>query len=208
MLIFIDESGDPGLKLEAGSSKYFVIALVGFEDHDEALAVDDRIAALRREQGFPNDFEFHFNKLKHVHRHLFLETVAPYKFFYFGVVVEKAKLIGREFSFKESFYKFACGLIFENAKTRLNNAIVVIDETGSMDFRRELKSYLVRRLKDDSGRCFIKKIKMQSSIKSNLLQLADMVVGAIARSYSGKKNSGEFRNMIAHREIDVRSWPK
>ena len=50
MLIFIDESGDPGLKIDAGSSRYFVIALVAFDDHDEALAVDDRISLLRKER--------------------------------------------------------------------------------------------------------------------------------------------------------------
>ena len=36
MLVFIDESGDTGRKLEKGSSKFFVVALVIFEDHDEA----------------------------------------------------------------------------------------------------------------------------------------------------------------------------
>ncbi|MDP2952974.1 MAG: DUF3800 domain-containing protein [Chloroflexota bacterium] len=35
MLVFVDESGDPGLKLEQGSSTHFVVALVIFEDHDE-----------------------------------------------------------------------------------------------------------------------------------------------------------------------------
>jgi hypothetical protein len=36
MLCFIDESGDPGLKLGAGSSPHFVVALVVFNDHDAA----------------------------------------------------------------------------------------------------------------------------------------------------------------------------
>jgi len=31
MLIFIDESGDSGLKINAGSSKYFTLALVAFK---------------------------------------------------------------------------------------------------------------------------------------------------------------------------------
>jgi len=208
MLIFIDESGDPGWKIDAGSSKYFIVALVGFEDRDEALAVDDRISQLRKEHGFPAEFEFHFTKIKPVYRRMFLKAVAPYNFFYFGIVIEKAMLTGGEFQVKQSFYKAACGLIFEYAKPYLSNAIVVIDETGSIDFRRELKTYLVRRLKDDSGKCFIKKVKTESSTKSNFLQLADMVVGAIARSCSGKRDSGEYRNLIAHREIYVHFWPK
>ena len=208
MLIFIDESGDPGLRIEAGSSKYFIVALVGFDDRDEALAVDDRISQLRQERGFPAEFEFHFAKIKPAYRRMFLKAVAPYNFFYFGIVIDKTKLTRREFQVKQSFYKFACGLIFEYAKPYLSNAIVVIDETGSIDFRRELKTYLVRRLKNDSGKCFIKKVKTESSTKSNFLQLADMVVGAIARSYSGKRDSGECRDLIAHREICVHFWSK
>jgi uncharacterized protein DUF3800 len=205
MLVFIDESGDPGLNIEAGSSKYFIVALVVFEDNDEALAVDDRISLLRKEQGFPAKFEFHFNKMKPAYRRKFLEAIAHYHFFYFGVVIDKAKLTG---SFQESIYKYACGLLLENAKARLNNAIVVVDGSESKKFRNELKSYLIRRLKDDSGNCFIKKVRVLDSRTTNLLQLADMVVGAVARSFSGKKDSREYRSLIAHREKDVEVCPK
>jgi hypothetical protein len=208
MLIFIDESGDSGLKVHAGSSKYFVVALVGFEDHNEVLAVDERISLLRKEQRLPDNFEFHFNKLKPGYRRTFLATVARYNFFYLAVVMNKANLAGHEFDLNESLYKYACGLIFENAKSRLSNAIVVIDESGSKNFKSELKRYLVRRLKDDSGKCFIKKIRTQDSSKNNLIQLADMIVGAVARSFSGKKDADECRNLITHREINVEVWPK
>lgn len=36
MLVFIDDSGDPGFKIEKGSSSVFVIALVIFDDDLEA----------------------------------------------------------------------------------------------------------------------------------------------------------------------------
>lgn len=208
MLIFIDESGDPGLNIEAGASRYFVIALVGFEDHEEALAAEDRISSLRSEQGFPDNFEFHFNKLKPTYRRAFLEAVAPYDFFYFSVVIDKASLLGRELQFNEPLYKYTCGLLLENAKARLSNAIVVVDGSESKNFRHELKRYLIRRLKDDSGKCFIKNVRMHSSTTNNLLQLADMIVGAVARFFSGKKDAREYRSLIAHREMNVEVWPK
>ena len=110
MLVFIDESGDCGLKIHAGSSRYFVVALVGFEDSDEAAAVDERISLLRKEQRVPDNFEFHFNKLKSGHRRTFLEVVARYNFFYFAVVTDKTNLAGRDFHFNESLYKYTCGL--------------------------------------------------------------------------------------------------
>ncbi|MFA5033728.1 MAG: DUF3800 domain-containing protein [bacterium] len=36
MLVFLDDSGDPGFKVEKGSSPVFVIALVVFDDHLDA----------------------------------------------------------------------------------------------------------------------------------------------------------------------------
>ena len=203
MLLFIDESGDCGLKLNAGSSKYFTLALVAFRTHEDALAADDRISLLRREQRLPDNFEFHFNKLNFAYRRMFLAAIAPSNFFYFAVVMDKANFAGRELQFKESLYQYACGLIFEEAKSHLTDAVVVIDESGSKNFKSELKRYLVRRLRDDSGKCFIKKVRAQDSSKNNLVQLADMIVGAVARSFTGKKDAGEYRNLIAHREIKV-----
>lgn len=41
MLIFIDDSGDPGFKLDKGSSKVFVIACVIFDDGLEAEKTTD-----------------------------------------------------------------------------------------------------------------------------------------------------------------------
>lgn len=208
MLMFIDESGDAGLKVDCGSSRYFIVALVAFEDHDEALAANERIDLLRREMGLPDRFEFHFNKLKPALRKQFLTVVAPFDFFYWGIVIDKAELIRRGLQFKESFYQYACGMVFENAKPRLGNTIVVVDGSGSKDFRKQLKTYLARRLKDDTGKCVIKNVKLQDSRKNDLLQLADMIVGAIARSHSGKADAREYRKLIAHREIYVQFWPK
>lgn len=207
-MMFIDESGDAGLKVDCGSSRYFIVALVAFEDHDEALGAHERIDLLRREMGLPDRFEFHFNKVNLEQRKQFLAVVAPYHFFYWGIVIDKAKLTARGFPFDESLYKYACGLAFENAKPRLGTTTVVIDGSGSKDFRKQLKTYLARRVKDDAGKCLIKKLKIQDSRKNNLLQMADMVVGAIARTYGGKADAQEYRKLIAHREIYVQFWPK
>lgn len=77
MLVFVDESGDPGLKLEQGSSTHFVVALVIFEDHDEAQAADDRIGLLRRELRLDPRYEFRFNKCRRGVREQFLKALAP-----------------------------------------------------------------------------------------------------------------------------------
>ena len=173
-----------------------------------AVAVDERIDQLRREMGLTGRFEFHFNKMKASQRKQFLSAIAAYEFFYWGIVINKAQLRGARLQFKESFCKFAYGLVFEIAKPRLTSAIVVVDGSGSEGFRNQLKTYVARRLVDDSGKSLIKKLKIQDSAKNNLLQLADMVVGAVARAYGGKADAAEYRKLITHREMSVQLWPK
>lgn len=210
MLVFIDESGDPGLKIEKGSSRFFTISLVIFEDNDEALACDQRITLLKRELGWKENSEFHFKRNSDRVRRAFLKAVAPYNFFYYGIVINKnpKKLWGEGFRSKSSFYKYACSLVFQNAKDKLENSTVVIDKSGNLDFRRQLAKYLRRKINKEDKKS-IKKLKMQRSRGNNLLQLADYIAGVINRSVQNRKKFAKrYRRIIAHREIYVQIWPK
>lgn len=209
MLVFVDESGDTGLKLDSGSSKYFTVCLVAFEDNEEAEAVDMRIGLLRRELRLPDSYEFHFQSNSDNVRQALLTAVSPYSFYYFGFVVNKAQLHGEGFHSKTSFYKYACGMIFEHAKPYLSDANVKIDGSGDQSFKRELCAYLKRRINPKDGACHIKKVTAPDSRGNNLIQLADMVSGAVARSYAtDKANASVYRDIIKHLEILVKFWPE
>jgi len=60
MLVLIDESGDPGFKLEKGSTRHFVAAMVVFRDFKQAEACSQAIKGLRTK--LPHKGEFKFNK--------------------------------------------------------------------------------------------------------------------------------------------------
>lgn len=209
MLVFIDESGDPGLKIAQGSSRYFVVSMVIFEEHGAAENCDKRISLLASELGYPKGFTFHFKENSHKIRLSFLQAVAPYDFLYFGFVLNKdpKKLWGEGFKVKGSLYKSTCSYVFENAKPYLKNAIVMVDKSGSKVFRNQLASYLKRKINTD-GNEIIKKVKMQPDTNNYLLQLADYVAGVINRHQQGKKFADEYRRYIAHKEINVQIWPK
>jgi hypothetical protein len=157
------------------------------------------------------DQEFHFKRNSHRIRTAFLTAVAPYNFFYYGVVINKdpVKLWGEGFKSKASFYKYVCGLVFENAKGRLSDATVVIDGSSSEDFQSQLGSYLRRKVRDGARLPLLRKVKTQRSESNNLLQLADYVASMVSRSMT-KEIVGEesFRRLLAHREISVQIWPK
>lgn len=208
MLVFVDESGDPGLKLDGGSTAYFIVTIVVFEDHDEAQAADQRITLLRRELDLSEKFEFHFSKCHQELRERFLAAVVPYDFLYLGIVINKALLYGPGFQYRESFYKYVCGLVFENAKPYLDEAIVIFDGSGSKDFRRQLERYLKRRINTTGSARRIRKVKIQESRRNNLIQLADMICGALARSFKPEKaDSKLYRKIISLRELHVQVWP-
>ena len=84
--------------------------------------------------------------------------------------------------------------------------LVFIDESGRQLFKYQLAKYL--KSKVNKNRNCIKKVKMQDSKRNNLLQLVDMVAGAITRSLDLSKKDGSFRKVIKPREIYVQIWPK
>jgi Protein of unknown function (DUF3800) len=210
MLVLIDESGDPGIKLDGGSSEYLVVTLVLFEDHDEALEVEKAIEELRAELRLSPNFEFHFTNLKHAWRESFLKKVSGFDWFYFSIVINKSRLSGPGFQLPDSFYKYTCSLVFQNAKPHLTDAVVVIDGSGARKFRRELCNYLRKRVNppDHIGPKPIKKVKVQESHANPLLQLADLVCGSVARDYNKPQEGARFRKLISHREMHVQVWPK
>lgn len=209
MLVFIDESGDPGLKIDKGSSRFFVVSLVIFEDEEEANACDKRIELLRRELGYPEDYEFHFRENSERVRVSFLRAVAPYDFFYFGIVLNKDpnRLYGEGFRVKESLYKYTCSLVFENAKPYLREAIIIIDKTGTKVFRSQLARYLKKKIETEKSNT-IEKVKMQPSRGNNLLQLADYIAGIINRVVRKKEKAENYHRYIAAKEMNIQIWPK
>jgi hypothetical protein len=210
MLVFVDESGDTGLKLGSGSSELFTLTLVIFESAEAAESVSHRIESLRSELRLSAGFEFHFKECSNHRRRAFLEAIAPFPFKAYSYVVNKAALYGDNFTDKSSFYIYVCKLLFENARVHLVNANVQIDESGDVAFKRELASYLKRHMNDpEAVMPCVKKVTCQNSKGNNLIQLADMVCGAIARSYQRDRSApGSYRIIIAHRLVSICYWPE
>lgn len=98
--------------------------------------------------------------------------------------------------------------MLDNVKQYLEHAIVVFDGSGSRQFKQELATYLRKRMNDDAT-LRVRKVKMQNSKNNNLIQLADMVCGAVKLSLkSAEDESWEYRRLIGHRELSARVWPQ
>jgi hypothetical protein len=79
VLVFIDESGDPGMKAKEGSSQFFVMIAILFPDNAVAEACDARISALRQTRGL-GIREYKFSHCNQQERIAFFEAVAGYDF--------------------------------------------------------------------------------------------------------------------------------
>lgn len=135
--------------------------------------------------------------------------MARYNFFFFALVFDKSGFDAAQWRSSDEFYRYVCGLVFENAKPYLDNAIVKFDACGGRDFREQLSRYLKARMNDpQSSRRAIKKVVASKSNASDLIQLADMICGAVARAQADKKaNADEHFRLIKHRGVWVRRWP-
>lgn len=105
MLVFIDESGDPGFKVAKGSSPLFAAAMVVFGDPVEAARTQDVVRnLLGRIHRRP---EFKFNKCRNEVRDAFFEAIRNQGFVVRAVVVRKDLIWSERLRADDaSFYRF------------------------------------------------------------------------------------------------------
>ncbi|MBY6047712.1 DUF3800 domain-containing protein [Vannielia litorea] len=192
MLVFIDESGDPGFKLAKGSSPNFVTTMVIFDDHEQAKSCQKAIYELMKALRVKPEFKF--SKLYSPHRDTFFEVVGRYEFRTRSVVVQKELIYSDALrTVKESFYKFFVRNMLQHDGGALVDAKVVVDGSGDRAFKRAFRSYLRRHLDSNA----VKKLELRDSVKDPLVQLADMTAGAIARSYNPERaDSNRWRSTL------------
>ena len=198
MLVFIDESGDAGFKLDRGSSPVFAAAMVVFNSTEAALHTDNVIEqALDDLRARP---EFKFNKCSDARRDAFFDRMVDCDFCVRAIVVRKGAIYSdRLRSRKEEFYRYFVNQMIKHDGGLLHNAKVVIDGSGERLFRQDLERHLKAQ-----GNGAIKSVRFKDSRGDRLVQLADMAVGAIARSYRTERpNSDRWRLRLGRKLQDV-----
>lgn len=202
MLVFIDDSGDPGFKFDKGSSEYFVISMVIFDDELEAEKIAVAIKELRRKIGFPDDVEFRFFRTSHNIRIKFLNHINQFKFKIRCLIVEKSKIHSLELrNNRESFYSYFIKEVLKYSGGSIRDARIRIDGSGDRTFRKSFLSYLRREL-NYGDRCIVKNCKLVNSKNDVLIQLADMVAGSINRFNNKEKSDFEEYRSIIKKHIE------
>ena len=203
MLVFIDESGCSGFKIDKGSSPYFVVAMVVFHSEDEAQIVSREIDQVRKAVGHKPEFKF--SKCRYDVRDAFCKSASAFDFVIRAIVVDKSKIYSPALkSSTESFYNYFVKMMMQHDNELLADANVKIDGSGDRRFRAELQRYLRAQV----GKKRIKKVRFVNSKSSNLIQLADMAAGAIHRCYrDDRKDKDRWRKQLNRRIEDVWTFP-
>lgn len=203
MLVFIDDSGDAGFKLDKGSSKHFVIACVIFDDILDAEEAALKIKRLRRSLKWRDDHEFKFNKASRAIRLAFLNEVKSCKFRVRAIVADKSTIRSSELRRnKNKFYNYMIKEVLSKSDGSIIEGRIRLDGHEDRAYKKAATTYFRQQANPRGG--VIKDMKFVNSKNDSLIQLADMVAGSILRSTQViKTDKQEYLNIIKRRVEDI-----
>lgn len=203
MLVFIDDSGDSGFKLDKGSSKHFVIACVIFDDNLDAEETALKIKRLRRSLKWRDDHEFKFNKTNKEIRLAFLNEIKACKFRVRAIVTDKLAIRSPELRYsKNKFYNYMIKEVLSKSAGSIKNGSIRLDGHEDRAYKKAATTYFRQQVNPKGS--VIKDMKFVNSKNDNLVQLADMVAGSILRTTQTEKNdSSDYLKIIKKRVEDI-----
>jgi hypothetical protein len=203
VLVFIDDSGDPGFKLDRGSSSHFVIACIVFDDHLDAEETALKIKRLRQGLGWKEFREFKFNKCSRVIRRQFFEEIQSCQFRVRAISINKAVIRSQELRVdRQSFYNYAIKEVLAHSDGKIRDAKIRLDGHGDRTYKRQAQTYFKKQL--NARHSVVRDIKFVDSKGDSLIQLADMVAGAVFRSeQTHKPDSQDYLRILSPRLEDI-----
>lgn len=193
MLITIDDSGGPGLKPGKGVTSYFAIAAIYFSTDSDAEKTKRKIQKLKSDLHWLNRREFKFRKDRPETKRLFFEAVKRERFSASVVLLNKSELDERKYAKDSSkLYNTAILRAIQGLGVELDQAHIYIDGENGNDYRKRAKTFFRKNLPSGA----IKELSYVDSVDDPLIQLADMVVGAVRYTLEDKKDADDYFHMI------------
>jgi len=197
-----DEAGDVSLNFEKGASRYYVPAFIGTQSPD---TLRDTFHSLRQKLGLHATHEFKFHRMTSpgIRRQVF-SVLARADFEAWALFVDKTTL-PRIFETTEStaiYTHFITELLTIIPARLQQDATLILDEFGSTpDLRTELRRTMMKR---HIPRLF-KRVIIRKSHRESLIQVADLVAGAIMRRDS--QNDSEAFDIISKKIKRLEFYP-
>lgn len=179
MHVFIDDSGDAGMKLGSGSSRFLVMAACVFkepEDIERAVALIRGCSEQHRMRR-----EFKYSKTRDGIRDSFFRSVEPARFAVRAIVIDKSLLTSRNLRENPSNLKsHAIYQLLTHHGGTIRDAKLVVDGQDCKPFGMSDNRYF-RSNVNWKVPGTIRAVDFVDSTQSVPVQLADMTAGAIHR---------------------------
>ena len=173
-----DEAGDVSFAFDKGASRYFVVAMIATQTPETLRKL---LADLRRRSGLPSHYEFSFHGLSSAPlRQRVLSALTDADFEGWALIADKTTLSDPfKVMHRLDFYLyFVTELIQRIPPTMCSGATLILDEFGAAaQLRTELRRFMTAR---NIPRHF-KRVLVKRSKSEPLIQVADLVAGAVLR---------------------------
>lgn len=209
VIAFADEFGNNSFDFsKEGVSTHFIIASV-IINANEIDTVNTELEKIRKR--FFQTGEMKSNNIgkNHKRRETLLQEITKLNFSIYAVVVDKNKLYGEGFKYKQSFYKYLNGILYKELYRTFPELELKVDEHGRNDFMRSFKKYVednhIRTLFAGSD---FNIARSQSELG---IQLADIIAGTLGYIFDETKkgeHSATLLNLLNDKIISISLFPK
>jgi hypothetical protein len=205
-LAYLDESGGHGFDFSnEGTSTHFVIcAILIDETNNDTLTTEfEKI----KNKYFPvSELKSSNIGKKDNLRLRILTDLESLDFKYFYLVIDKQKILPNTgLQYKEVFYKFLYGILYNNLFRTFRNLSIIADEMISDDFLKGFKSYVLQNHTVDLFNQ--NRFDFKNGKTTILLQLADLIGGTMNRHYSGKSKINA-KDYLPNKFLGEIIWPQ
>ncbi|HEY8746036.1 MAG TPA: DUF3800 domain-containing protein [Chloroflexota bacterium] len=197
----MDESGDPGFAFQRGSSRYLVLALLLVDD---PIPLHQAVHDLRLALGLPERQEFKFAATSNQWRRAFFVAIRPYPFRAYSLVLDKRRWPAAYPSQRRQLYPELVESLLAFVGEQLRDALLVLDEAVQSGERQARFATALRHTLHSTGTQPVARVVQHRSHSDNLIQVADMVAGAVARAY--ERGDTQYSQLL-RRKLEVLELP-
>jgi hypothetical protein len=194
----IDDSGDAGLR--NSNTDQLIIAAVIIADEEKRKLLTEAINLFRRRMGWVELHEFKFHKTEKRILVDLIDFIKGFDFKAYVVVLDKRDINpSRVQKSMVSLYNHALKELL--LRVSVNDQVVIIDGEAAKKHAGKVRAYLRQNLKANG----IEKttIRFVDSRKDSLVQLADIIAGAVARSYKDKTDAQKYIKLLKDKIVKI-----
>jgi len=205
MYVYLDESGDTGFKIRrGGSSRYFTVVLLLVDD---PIPLHQAVHDLRLRLSLPEAYEFTFGSTGREYRIAFFEAIRPFAFEVRALVIDKEDSTVPRLHGSFAMYQYLVGLILAQERDGLRDRTLVIDESVQSKGAQAKLATALRQVvsaKQHGNETAIKTIVFHRWHQDNLIQVAVMAAGAVARAH--ERGAARYLRLLG-RKLRVTRFP-